>query len=267
MEHQVTVLVVIDPNQTHHPAMDKALLIAGRADGTIPTKMVFLLAPGHIPSSNQTPTLVSSDWIREQLYVTLKDMPIDYSCVMGWGENQSDVVLTATRELSPTLTIMPYYDNGHQSRIFSDDKWKLLREANNPVIITSKSKAGEDHSRRILCAFKVQDEKYDDRNKRIGEVAQKFSAIFGLEPFAVNAYQDSMEFPDRAKIANLSSIKNENIHITLGEPDDVICKTAEEVNADLIVIASTQRKGWKGALRGNTIERIIRKLDRDVLMV
>ncbi len=268
MSNPVTVLVVIDPTQQVHPAMEKAMLIAGRAKGDIATTMVFLLAPGQAPSGNDKPVLVSSEWIREQLYQRLKDLPVEFSCTMSWADNQNDAILAATEQLQPTLTIMPYYeDSGQTSRLFSDAKWKLLREVNNPVIITSKSKPGEDHSRRILCAFKVQDDTYSDRNKRIAEVGTKFETIFGLEAHGVNAYSNSMEFPDRAKIASMSSIKNENIHIALGDPEDVICKTAVDIDADLIVIASTQRKGWKGALRGNTIEKIIKKLDRDILMV
>lgn len=83
----------------------------------------------------------------------------------------------------------------------------------------------------------------------------------------VNSYEDSMEYPDRAKIAAMANIPNDRIHVKNGEPEDVICATADQIDADIILIASQQRKGLRGALRGNTIEKILQRLDRDVLMI
>lgn len=265
MSHQVTVLVVVDPSKQHHPALDKALLLSKRAIGDISVKMVFLLTPSRQSTSDSSSILVESEWLKDNIYSRLLDTKVDYSVELGWGSGYNDVILDASEALQPTLTLMPYYSEKGIGRVFSEERWKLLRNSNNPILITSQSE--RDFSMRLLCAVKFQDPEHEERNKRIAEVSQRFSSIFGLEAHAVNAYDSSMEFPDRTKIAAMSGIKNENIHVKIGEPEDVICETANEIDADLILIASQQRKGWKGALRGNTIEKILECVDRDILML
>lgn len=265
MAHQVKVLVVVDPSKQQHPALDKALLLANHAAGDISVKMVFLLTPSQQSTSESSSIMVESEWIKENIYSRMIEGKMDFSVLLGWGNGYNDVILDASNELQPTLTLMPYYSDKSIGRVFSDERWKLLRNANNPILITSQSE--REFSLRMLCAFKTQDPEHEERNKRIAEVAQRFSATFGLEAHAVNAYDNSMEFPDRTKISAMSGIKNENVHVTLGEPEDVICDTANEIDADLIILASQQRKGWKGALRGNTIEKILERLDRDILMI
>lgn len=265
MPHQVTVLVVVDPSKQHHPALDKALLLSKRALGDISVKMVFLLTPSRQSTADSSSIIVESDWLKENIYSVLSDSNVDYAVHLGWGSGYNDVILDASEALQPTLTLIPYYSDKSIGRVFSEERWKLLRNSSNPILITSQSE--RDFSMRMLCAFKTQDPEHEERNKRIAEVSQRFSSIFGLEPYAVNAYESSMEFPDRTKISAMSGIKNENIYVTIGEPEDVIVDTAHEIDADLILLASQQRKGWKGALRGNTIERILERVDRDVLML
>ncbi|MYM64115.1 universal stress protein [Pseudomaricurvus sp. HS19] len=265
MEHQVTVLIVIDPSKNEHPALDRALLLADRAFNGARVKMVFLLNSSETTTAKAGAVLCDSAWVKENIYTRLLTKPnIEHSVVMGWGPSFNDVILEASHSVQPTLSIVPQYDTSSASR-FSDERWKLLREATNSVLLAPVGP--RQHSGKLLCAFKLQDETYDERNQRIAEIGKKFGEIFGLEVHAVNAYNDSMNFPDRSRIANMTGIANENIHVKLGEPDDVICGVAEEIDADLTLIASKQRKGWKGALRGNMIEKISERMNRDILMI
>lgn len=262
MAHDVTVLIVIDPSQSTHPTLDHALLLAGRNPEGTSIKMVFLLTPGQ--QSPEDPVLCSGDWIKTNVYDRLTASHVEQSILLGWGASNNDVILQVAEQLKPTLTIIPYYEKT-KGMSFTEERWKLLRNASNPILITSRPP--EHRTRRILCALKTQNEAYNERNRRIVEVAKRFSDTFGLETHAVNAYSDSIEYPDRHRIASMSGIKNEHIHVKLGEPQDVICEAADEIDADLTIIASQQRKGWQGALRGNMIEKILARLDRDVLMI
>lgn len=264
MQRQITVLVVIDPSQQYHPALDRALLLAQRAHGDATAKMVFVVTPFQQPLQLSSTVLCTSDWLKENIHDKLVNSHVDYSVILGWGSSSNDIIIKAAKDLQASLTIAPYYDQP-SGRILSDEKWKLLRESTNPILIASRPPV--NHTGRMLCTLKTQDASYDERNKRILDTAAKFATIFGLETHVVNAYEDSLQYPDRGKIAALSGVPNERIHVKLGEPQEVICDVANEVNADLILIASLQRKGLKGALRGNMIEKIIERLDRDVLMI
>ena len=265
MEYQVTALIVIDPSKSEHPALDRALLLADRVYSRGRVKMVFLLNSSETTTAGAGAVLCDGDWVRENVYNRLLTKPqVEYSVLMGWGPTFNDVILEASHKVQPTLTLVPQYDTSNASR-FSDERWKLLREATNSVLLAPLGQ--RQHSGRLLCAFKLQDETYDERNQRIAAVGKRLGEMFGLEVHAVNAYSDSMNFPDRGRIAAMTGIANENIHVKLGEPDDVICGVANEIDADLTLIASKQRKGWKGALRGNMIEKISERMNRDILMI
>lgn len=265
MEQQINVLVVIDPSQQTHPALERALLLAKRPANGISAKMVFVVTPFK-QTLQQTPAvLCTSEWLKEHIHDQLADSHVEYSVILGWGSSSNDIVIEAAKELNATLTIAPYYEQSSGGRILSDERWKLLRESNNPVLIASRP--AEHHSGRMLCTLKTQDPENAERDTRMLATAAKFSEVFGLEAHVVNSYDDSMEYPDRAKLAARANVPNERIHVKQGEPEDVICDVANDINADIILIASQQRKGLRGALRGNTIEKIVERLDRDILMI
>jgi nucleotide-binding universal stress UspA family protein len=55
--------------------------------------------------------------------------------------------------------------------------------------------------------------------------------------------------------------------VTRGKPVDVIVKTAEERNCDLIVMGSYGHGGLAGAIMGSTAQRVLRRSKRPVLVV
>lgn len=63
------------------------------------------------------------------------------------------------------------------------------------------------------------------------------------------------------------NINDDHIHITEGDPDDVVEVMAKEIDADLVVIGSIGREGWSGVLLGNTAERIVDRVACDVLVI
>ncbi|GAB3094596.1 universal stress protein [Aestuariicella hydrocarbonica] len=264
MQPQITVLVVIDPSQKNHPALERALLLANRTSDNATAKMVFIVTPFKQPLQQSPTVLCTSEWLKENIHDPLVGTHVEYSVTLGWGSSSNDIIVQAAKELNAALTIAPYYEQ-QSGNMFSDEKWKLLRESENPVLMASRP--SENHSGRMLCTVKIQDEDYAERNQRVLDVASKFSDHFELETHVVNAYEDSMEYPDRSKIASMYSVPNDRIYVKQGEPQDIICDVANDIDADLILISSHRRKGLKGALRGNMIEKIIQRLDRDILMI
>jgi universal stress protein E len=51
----------------------------------------------------------------------------------------------------------------------------------------------------------------------------------------------------------------------MGEPDEVIVQSAEEMNANLVVVGNSARSGLAAVMRGNTVERVLDRLACDVL--
>lgn len=264
MPEQISVLVVIDPSQQTHPALERALRLAKIATSNLSAKMVFVVTPFKHTLQQSPAVLCTSEWLRENIHDKLQGTAVNYSVILGWGASSNEVIIETAAKVKAILTIMPHYEQSNRG-FLSDDRWRLLRESNNPVLIASRP--SRDHAGRMLGTLKIQDGEYAERNTRMLETAARFTEIFGLESHMVNSYEDSMEYPDRAKIAAMANIPNDRIHVKNGEPEDVICATADQIDADIILIASQQRKGLRGALRGNTIEKILQRLDRDVLMI
>jgi nucleotide-binding universal stress UspA family protein len=49
-----------------------------------------------------------------------------------------------------------------------------------------------------------------------------------------------------------------SVHVSYGDPGTEIAKHAEDIKADLIVISSHGRRGWKRILIGSVAERVVR---------
>jgi universal stress protein E len=53
----------------------------------------------------------------------------------------------------------------------------------------------------------------------------------------------------------------------MGDPDDVIVDMAEQLKVGLLVIGNAGRSGLAAAINNNTVERVLDKLDCDLLAV
>jgi nucleotide-binding universal stress UspA family protein len=49
-----------------------------------------------------------------------------------------------------------------------------------------------------------------------------------------------------------------SVHVSYGDPGTQIAKYAEDIQADVIVISSHGRRGWKRILIGSVAERVVR---------
>ena len=62
-------------------------------------------------------------------------------------------------------------------------------------------------------------------------------------------------------------LRRENIHAIKGRPFEEICRLAQEIDIDLIVIATRGNTGLKHLLLGSTAERVVRYSPCPVLVV
>jgi len=62
-------------------------------------------------------------------------------------------------------------------------------------------------------------------------------------------------------------IEADNIHIKLGKPEKIIVERARQLDASLVVVGNSARAGVLAAIVGNTAEKILDKLECDVLSI
>ncbi len=66
---------------------------------------------------------------------------------------------------------------------------------------------------------------------------------------------------------HLRKVPDVKVMVRQGITDEVICETAEEIGASVIVMATHGRKGFSHALLGSVVERVLRDAPCPVLVV
>jgi universal stress protein E len=191
---------------------------------------------------------------------------LEYTCEISWSSNWHESILHAAEKFGADMLLIPLRARGAGERvIISDAKWSLLRNAHCGVLMI---KPGAKESRDVvLAAMKVNydSDEYAELNEKIGARARWMADRYGAELHVVTACSDIEEYPDRAKIIELTGVKNENIHVEMGKVEMAIPAVAKRLQADIVVVGTMARKGLSAVMRGNTSEKIISLLERDVM--
>ncbi len=260
------LLVLVDPTKDTHPALDRAALNASLRKDNAKSKIIVLLAVDpevdNLDATNPKITRPVS-WIQEQL-ANISERSIDHEIVISWATDWAHTAINMIEANDIDMIMVPFYGNT-KKHVLSDEKWKLLRNAQVPTILVSPH--SDEMRNVILASIRSQEPSYAELNQRVIERGQEGARIYGAELHIVNAYKDSMDFPDRVKIAKMADIPNEHVHVMVGNPATVIHELATKLHADTVLIGNNRRKGLKGKLRGNTIEKIVEHLGRDVIMI
>jgi len=268
MDLNSRILALVDPSQEKQQALRRACFNAERR-GEKPQFTVFMAVDSELQKHIKTPPVLYRDpqWIDKTLS-PLTDAGLEYDLGISWEEEWADAVLGEIKRSNPNLVLVPVYVDEAGNHVITDQIWRLLRYSDVNISLIQPRKDLEREGRDvILAAVKQQDSTFDERTLKAIAQAKHLAEIYNAEWHIVNAYQDQMSFPDRAKLIGLSGLPNENIHVGLGKPGDVIAEVANEVNADVALIAPARRSGIAAALRGATINQIIGKIPCDVIAI
>lgn len=112
----------------------------------------------------------------------------------------------------------------------------------------------------------VGEKKWDEIRKRNESEAR--SALIGKkrDNVAIREVLDHFTRQVQENIGEHDVVMDETI-VARGKPVDVIVKTAEERDCDLIVMGSYGHGGLAGAIMGSTAQRVLRRSKRPVLVV
>lgn len=176
--------------------------------------------------------------------------------------------VTAAARCSASMIFKSYVEhNDLQREIRTTYDWTLLRLAPCPVLLIKNIRDWKH--RRILAAVNSQstDEAHIKLNNQIISFAQQFTDAYGSDAHIVTAYQDRNHVPEAAELAEFCGVSRDYVHISEGKPAEVIRKTANEIEADLILIGTVGRSGIKGTIVGNTSERLLDHTQSDLLVL
>ncbi|NIB44027.1 universal stress protein [Pseudomaricurvus alkylphenolicus] len=260
MSNQETLFVVVDPTQTDHVALERAIITSRIRD--VPPKLKVFVgvdSTGVSLDADNPDIYRTTQWF-ESLRKPLDEEGLDYTLVICWSNQWHEAILQAAKKTEADLILVPSYATEELRYRFTDAKWNLIRHAPCPVLIV---RPGAKSQRKvILSAVKMQstNSKYEELNNQIIERGKWAAEAYGADFHVVNAYSDSMHYPDRGNMVRKIGIDSDKIHVVQGPPEEVVAKVAAEIEADIVVIGTLKRTGLSLAMRGNTSEQVTSKL-------
>jgi len=265
MSNQDTLFVVVDPTQNDHVALERAIITSRLRDVPPKLKVFVGVDSAAVSLDADNPDIYrDTNWF-EDLKKPLEEEGLDYTLVICWSTQWQDAVLQAAKKTEADLILVPDYSAQNSRNRFSDAKWHLLRYAKRPVLIC---RPGANSQRKtVLAAVKMQENSkaYADLNEEILARGKWMAERYGADFHVVNAYSDSMNYPDRGSMVRKIGIESDKIHVSQGSAEDVVADVANEINADIVVVGTLKRRGIMLAMRGNTSERVMSKIKQDVM--
>lgn len=261
------VLVVIDPAKKTHYALKRALKMNKILEGGINIHLFISFQMDELRKGQGTYEFYCDNNWFAQLVKPLTDENIDYSAEVFWTADWHQSILEAEKRNNIGMVIMSDHTTEKNRNGLNAAKWSLLRSSDCPVVIVHPK--AELQRKTILAAVNMQttNPRYVELNRKILKMARTVAAAYGAEKHIVNAYEDSLEFPDRAKLLRDAEAKQENTHVKMGNPVSIISDVADEIDADIVIIGTLSRRGIMAAMKGNKSEEIIHKINRDVMIL
>ncbi|BFM17762.1 universal stress protein UspE [Maricurvus nonylphenolicus] len=268
MAEQEKLFVVVDPNDDEHVALERALITASQRE--VKPKIRVFIAVDHeaVDTRADNDNLFrDTAWFDEKVRGPLEAAGVEADAELSWSSEWQWAIQRSASHFGADTIYLPVHKPSNARRFtFSDSKWDLLKTADCPVLLV---RPGAKPERKVVLAavnFQADRENQRELNDRVLErgrlVAERNNADFHV----VNAYVDSMLYPDRGKLANETGLPAEKIHVRSGYTDEVVAEVAKDIEADIVIIGTLGQTGKRRTRRGNTASRVIAGLNSDVMV-
>ncbi len=261
------LLVVHDPTRDEQPALEIAATIAEDIGARV---LLFGCIHEDVAGADNEAEAVKV-LLREHkaklksLLEPLAQRGIETSCDVDWDKDwHHAIVRAASRDFADVVFKSSFHNPRRRVLKFTSDSI-LIRECLCPVLLIKRAERGP--SSKILAAIDIQAKTapYAKLNEHVLEFSRRVVDSLQAEVHVVNAFPDFRMVPDRARIMELAGVDSEHVHIKLGAPDKVIVDVAKNIDASLVVVGNSHRSGLAALLHGNTAEKILGKLDCNIL--
>ena len=262
------ILVVFDPTRTAQPALERGAAIARETGACL---VVYACIYSELSRSadraEETKWLIEAK--REQLasaVAPLREEAIDVATTVDWDKDWYRAVVRASIRHCADLVLKATYQHSSRERFLNrTSDWTLIRECQCPVLLVRE---GEPRSlQRVLAAIDIQadGDGYERLNRQIIDFSQRVLSSASAEVHFINAFKDLQSFPDRNTLIRDTGVSSDRVHIQMGDPGKVIVERAHDLQAGLVVVGNSGRSGLSAVLSGNTVEKVLDKLECDVL--
>lgn len=278
MSQYKKLFVVIDPTSKKQPALERAILLAQKSKARLHLFLAIhkpIEELGEHASRKQGKQAILKTW-----QDTLKTYA-EHSRAQGvsakidvcWNDHWYQSVSRAAMRADADLVVKSTFRHGKAQRLMhGTSDWTIMRHSPSPVWLVRERKKSAGKSIVAALDLEARDEGHIRLNNSILKHARNMAALFELPLHAVVATSAKPDFThitqgsDEA-LEDILGIEAGRLHILKGLARNVIPKQAEALKAGLVIMGTAARSGAKGVLIGNTAEKILDKLNADVLSV
>ena len=285
------ILVVIDPDESEHSALNRIKEIPPTAD--VNYTVVLYLSPASVMAKKASASVISA--LEETKAAWLHDLVAPLLAV-GYRINVEVVTFTrlyeeiikSAEKISAHMIFKPLRQHGVLKRAFytSTDR-KLIRLCPTPLLLVSDQ--GQIHGKPIVAAIDItdRDEAHSQLNADVMAQAKvlarvlesEIHMVYAFRPAVVTtvaadplAYQITRDHYDNehkmlVALAEQHSIAVDNVCMREGTADEVLFRHAKDSHAGVIVLGTVARSGASGLFIGNTAEAVLETTETDVLVV
>ena len=257
------LLVVHDPTREEQPALELAAGIAGDSGASL---HLFACIHGNESDGEAVKRQITAHKAAlDALLAPIAARGIATSSEVDWDRDwHHAVVRAAARDLADMVFKGSFRRPGrHVLKTRSDSI--LIRECLCPVLLIRQVE--RQPVPKILAAIDIQAKAppYKKLNRHVIDFCLRAVENTLAEVHVVNAFADFRFVPDRQRLMELAGVPSEQIHIKSGAPDKVIVDVARSIDASLVVVGNSHRSGLAALLHGNTAEKLLSKLDCNIL--
>ncbi len=268
MAQFIRLFVVYDPTREEQPALQRAADIAKENSASV---HIFACIHPDVAKSldkaNEITRLLDEQRGKlDTVAAALSDQGVEVITEVEWGKDWDQAAVRASIKGSADMVLKSSYRHSHGKRVLNRTAdWTLMRECLCPVMLVKESLPREVP--RVLAAIDIcaKNDSYERLNRSVIDFGRQALNNKDAEVHFINAFQDFQGVPDRQELIRSCGIESEKIHIKHGKPEKVIVDQAQKMDASLVVVGNSNRSGVLGALVGNTVEKVLDKLECDVL--
>ncbi len=196
----------------------------------------------------------------------LAESGIPVSTEVEWAEDWYQATVAAAERNATGAVIKSSHPHGKgERRLKRTSDWTLIRDCSCPVLLVKAPVTRE--ARKVLAAIDIgtANENYGQLNETILSFCQRYIGKDDAEIYFLNAHKDLATRPDRGTLIRTCGIDSDRVLIKMGDPDKVIVEQADELGVNLVVIGNSARAGLSALVKGNTAEKVLDKLNCDLL--
>jgi universal stress protein E len=262
------IFVVYDPTRETQPALERAAVIAETASANV---HVFCCVYADIAKSEAKAAQINNLLAQQKKEMSLNIAPllaknIPVSIEVEWDKDWYRAAVRASVRNSADVVLKSSFKHTQGKRILNrTSDWTLIRECLCPVLLVKEDSPRD--VRKVLAAIDIRkdNDSYEALNRHVVDFSRQVIDSNRAEVHFINAFQELQAYPDRNALIRYCGVDSDRIHIQLGEPEDVIVNSARDLDASLVVVGNSARSGLSAVIHGNTAEKVLDKLDCDLL--